>query len=215
MASIVFISQPPIAQESLSALKNPDDHPLEPGNTHRMTFVGWRTAASLAFSLSIACPPAGHARTATEALTKGQSYVLPALTYCTSRDAVDALVALRQAGDLDSLPPGCFSPDASRFSAEFNGFIPDHKVSGITVPEKLSHPNRFGKSTCTDPQTGAAVNCVFRVIRSGFVEGIFVGAKGSRTPAFIEVANGIEVMDPRSGELQFAPLAGQQPTTAR
>jgi hypothetical protein len=74
------------------------------------------------------------------------------------------------------------------------------------VPEKLANLNRYGKSTCMDPDTGAAINCTMRIIKSGFIAGTFVGADSSRTTAFIEVGYGVEVIDPRSGELQFAPL---------
>jgi hypothetical protein len=180
-----------------------------------MGFVGRRIAAWSVFGLSVACPLAGQARTASEAMAKGQSYALPVVTYCTGQDALDALIALRRAGDLDTMPSGCFRPSSARFSAEFKGFIPDHKVAGVVVPEKLSRPNRFGNATCEDPETGATVHCVFRIIRSGFVAGNFVGTEGAKTPAFIEVAYGIEVIDPRSGDLQFAPLAGQKPISAR
>jgi hypothetical protein len=179
-----------------------------------MSAAGWRTASILAVGLSLSCPLAGQARTATEALTKGQSYALPPVTYCTGRDALEALVALRRGGDLDGLPPGCVRPNATQFAAAFRGFIPDHKVSGIVVPEKLAQPNRFGNDKCADPGTGAPVNCVYRIIRSGFVAGTFVAAEGAKMPAFIEVADGIEVIDPRSGALQFAPLPGR-PTAAR
>jgi hypothetical protein len=113
------------------------------------------------------------------------------------------------------LPTGCFSPGAAKFSGEFKGFIPDHKVSGVTVPEKLITPNRCGRSTCKDPDTGAAVNCTLRIIQSGFLAGTLVGADSSRTTAFIEVGYGIEVSDPLSGDLQFAPLAAKLATSAR
>jgi hypothetical protein len=180
-----------------------------------MRLIDWRISAWLLFAVSIACPPAARARTATEAFAKGHSYAIPPVTYCTGRSALDALIALRHDGDLDSLPPGCFSPGPARFSAAFTAFIPDHKVAGVALPEKLSHPNRFGRSTCADPDTGASVSCVFRIIRSGFVAGTFVGPSGARTPAFIEVAYGIEVIDPRSGDLQFAPLSGPAPMSPR
>ncbi len=180
-----------------------------------MRSVGWRLAVWLLLSAAIAGPAAARARTATEALTKGHSYVLPAVTYCAGQDALSALVELRHAGDLDRLPPGCFSPNDLQFAAAFKGFIPDHKVSELTVPEKLSHPNRFGQYKCADAATGASINCDVHVIRSGFVAGTLVGANGAKIPAFIEVAYGIEVIDPRSGDLQFAPLAGEKPASAQ
>jgi hypothetical protein len=181
----------------------------------RMRSKGWRKVAWLLLGMAVAAPAAAQARTATEALAKGQSYVLPAMTYCAGQDALDALVELRHAGDLDRLPPGCFSPNDAQFAIAFKGFIPDHKVAGLKVPEKLSHPNRFGQNKCTDAGTGASINCDIHVIRSGFVAGTLVGANGAKVPAFIEVAYGIEVIDPRSGDLQFAPLAAQKPTSAR
>jgi len=172
-------------------------------------------AAWLLVGVAVAGLPAAHARTATEALTKGQNYVFPALTYCAGQGSLDALVELRHAGDLDSLPPGCFSLNDTRFAAAFKGFIPDHKVSGLTVPEKLSHPNRFGQNKCADAVTGASITCDVHVIRSGFVAGTLVGANGAKIPAFVEVAYGIEVVAPHSGDLQFAPLAGPKPASAR
>ncbi len=175
----------------------------------------WRTAVWLLLGVALAGPAVARMRTATEALTKGQSYMLPDVTYCAGQDALGALVDLRHAGDLDRLPPGCFSPNDARFAAAFKGFIPDHKVSGLTVPEKLSHPNRFGQYKCSDAVTGASINCDVHVIRSGFVAGTLLGTNGARIPAFIEVAYGIEVIDPRSGDLQFEPLAGPKPASAR
>jgi hypothetical protein len=177
-------------------------------------FGARRTVDILILAIFVLCPLSANAAkgTGAEALTKGQSYVVPAVPYCINQDALHALVDLRRSADLDTLPDGCFSPSAAKFSSKFKGFIPDYKVTGITVPEKLTTPNRYGKSSCTDPDTGATVNCTMRIIESGFLAGTLVGADSSRTTAFIEVGYGIEVSDPRSGDLQFAPLAAKPAT---
>jgi hypothetical protein len=187
---------------------------INPGSTNisRRRHIGARRMVNrILLGVSVLSPLGANPAMArgVEALTKGQSYAVPAVAYCTNEAALHALVDLRHSGDLDTLPPGCFSPGVAKFLAEFKGFIPDHKVSGITVPEKLITPNRYGRSTCTDPDTGAATKCTLRIIQSGFLEGTLVGAGSSTTTAFIEVGYGIEVSDPRSGDLQFAPLAAK------
>jgi len=129
-------------------------------NTSHRRHIGTRRMVSrLLLGVSVLCPLGANAAMArgVEALTKGESYAVPAVAYCTNADALHALVDIRHSGDLDTLPSGCFRPGAAKFSAEFKGFIPDHKVSDITVPEKLITPNRYGRSTCTDPDTEVAV----------------------------------------------------------
>jgi hypothetical protein len=167
-----------------------------------------RAANWLFVGVLVLCPLGAKAASGpgVETLTKGHSYAVPAVMFCTSQDALRTLVNLRNANDLDTLPSGCFRPSAAKFEGEFKSFIPDHKISGIAVREKLATLNRYGTSTCIDPDTGAAIHCTMRIIKSGFIAGIFVGTDSSRTKAFIEVGCGVEVIDPRSGELQFAPL---------
>ncbi len=179
-------------------------------NPRRLVWCVWAALALGVAPAANATPGPGA-----EVLARGQVYVIPALTYCTSGDAGGALARLRQDGDLSGLPPGCFHPDAADFAARFKGFIPDHKVSGMAVMERLSQPNRFGRSPCPDPATGTPTLCVVRVIRSGFIAGTFIGPGGTRTPAFIEVGFGIEVADPQSGSLQFAPLDTSRGPAAR
>jgi hypothetical protein len=144
-------------------------------------------------------------------LARGHTYALPALTYCTGAAALEALVARRRAGDLDTLPDGCHRPTAAEFARRIMGFVPDHKVTGIAAPEKLMHPVRRGGAPCTDLDTGARVNCAQRIIRSGFIAGYFIAPDATKTQAYIEVGDGIEVADPRTGALQFAPLAVPRP----
>jgi hypothetical protein len=172
---------------------------------------------SLTVILPVLCPPPARARTGAggEALTKGQSYTLPPVPYCVGDKPLRDLVDLRQAGDLDSLPPGCFAPSATTFSEQFKSFIPDYKLIGIVVPEKLARPNRSGRYTCKNPGTGASVACIVWTIRSGFIAGTFIKSDASKFKAFIQVAYGIEVVDPRSSDLQFAPFVGKPPASAR
>jgi hypothetical protein len=187
-------------------------------NTSHRRHIGTRRMVSrLLLGVSVLCALGANAAMArgVEALTKGESYAVPAVAYCTNADALHALVDIRHSGDLDTLPSRCFRPGAAKFSAEFKGFIPDHKVSDITVPEKLITPNRYGRSTCTDPDTEVAVKCTLRIIQSGFLAGALVGADSSRTTAFIEVGYGIEVSDPHSGDLQYAPLAAKPAMSPR
>src|ERR1700733_5455980 len=174
-----------------------------------------RPANWLFVGVLVLCPLGANAARGpgVETLTKGQSYAVPAVTFCINQDSLSALVTLRHGGDLDTLPSGCFRPSAAKFAGEFKGFIPDHKVSSIAVPEKLVTLNRYGRSTCIDTDTGAATKCTLRIIKSGFIEGTFVQADSSRSIAFIEVGYGVEVIDPGSGELQFAPLAAKPATS--
>jgi hypothetical protein len=146
--------------------------------------------------------PAAMAR-GVEAMAKGRRYSLPPVIFCIGKDALGALIDRRRAGDLDSLPAGCFSAAAT---ARFTGFIPAYKVSGLSVREKLTRPNRHGQFTCPDPATGGSVSCTVWIVRTGFIAGVLVGSDASRTPAFIEVGYNIEVVDPQTGDLQFAPL---------
>jgi hypothetical protein len=170
---------------------------------HPRTTMFASTVCGLATALAVGAHAASGP--GVENLQKGHSYALPAVTYCTSADAVTALVGMRQSGDLASLPAGCHDPRADQFAEQFKGFIPDYKVAGLTVQEQLAHSRR----SCVDPRTGQPVACGLRVVKSGFIAGTFVQADASRLRAFIEVGYGIEVVDPRSGTLQFAPLSGQ------
>jgi hypothetical protein len=158
--------------------------------------------------------PAALAR-GVEAMAKGRSYSLPPVIFCTGRDALAGLVDRRRAGDLDSLPSGCFSAAATAPAARFTGFIPAYKVSGLSVREKLTRPNRHGRFTCPDPATGGSVSCTVWIVRTGFIAGMLVGADSSKTPAFIEVGYNIEVVDPQTGDLQFAPLPEGAPAPSR
>ncbi len=160
--------------------------------------------------LAVCLTAAAEARSAMEALSRGLTYPIEAVPYCTSPDALGTLVTMRQSGDLDTVPAGCTSPTDAAFAQEFRGFIPDHKVTGLSVREKLVHPNRFGRYPCPEPPGSAPATCEVRVFRAGFVAGNLVGADSSRTPAYIEVGYGIEVVDPKSGDLVFQPLTGSR-----
>jgi hypothetical protein len=174
--------------------------------------IGRRPAAAGVLGVAlVAWPLAAWPRGAAEMLARGHTYALPVLTYCTAPAALEALVARRRAGDLDTLPDGCHRPTAAAFARRFMGFVPDHKVTGIAAPEKLMHPVRRGGAPCTDLDTGARVNCAQRIIRSGFIAGYFIAPDATKTQAYIEVGDGIEVADPRTGALQFAPLAVPRP----
>lgn len=180
-----------------------------PGGAVR--FPAWRAATLLLLILiGPLLGPAAMAR-GVEAMAKGRSYSLPPVTFCTSKDALDTLIDRRRAGDLDSLPTGCLSAIATGPAARFTGFIPAYKVSGLSVREKLTRPNRHGRFTCPDPATGGSINCTVWIVRTGFIAGVLVGSDASRTPAFIEVGYNIEVVDPQTGDLQFAPLPSRPP----
>ena len=71
-----------------------------------------RAANWLFIGVLVLCPLGAKAASGpgVETLTKGRSYAVPAVTFCTNQDALRALVNLRNAGDLDTLPSGCFRP---------------------------------------------------------------------------------------------------------
>ncbi len=176
----------------------------------------WRKAMVLLILVGPILAQAAMAR-GVEAMAKGRSYLLPPVIVCTGKDALGALIDRRRAGDLDSLPSGCLSAAATAPGARFTGFIPAYKVSGLSVREKLTRPNRHGRFTCPDPATGGSVSCAVWIVRTGFIAGVLVGSDASRTPAFIEVGYNIEVVDPQTGDLQFSPLPSRPaaPTSSR